>query len=109
MDLVNLMFLAMAGMVIFLSCIFISNWARSHKTRHDRPNMPEFIPPRKRTVSGKVQTRDAATELNYRMADWQNSHQAISRPASGSSAAGQRPFLARDRSTEVEGLIPRLH
>ena len=107
MDIVNLMFLAMAGMAIFLGCTLISNWARSRHTRHEHPSMSQLIPPRKRTVSGQAQARDAAVELSHRMSDWQSTHPSASRPSYRVTSQAS-PRAAKLPSNTGEQ-VPRLH
>jgi hypothetical protein len=107
MDYINLMFLAMVGLVIFLSCVYISSWVRWRKTRYDSPQLSLSVPPRKRTISGQVQVEGTSAELGDRMAEWQRLHKGFKRPLM--HVAGQIPPNTGDYSRKVEEFSRRLH
>jgi site-specific recombinase len=107
MDYVSLMFLAMAGLVVFLSCMFVSNWAKRRKDKHSYRQSSDFIPPMKRTISGNVQAKDAALELSDRMADWQRRHSGVKQP--GVRVARQGSLRVASMSGEAESIVPRVH
>ncbi|MDX1556161.1 MAG: hypothetical protein R3212_09055 [Xanthomonadales bacterium] len=104
---VNLMFLAMAGLIIFMAFVLVSHWMQMRKAGHENTLLERPVPPRKPTVSMPALSEKAAVELNELVANLQGRNGNVN-PAPGATAM-RMSLRARTRSDKAGEFTPRLH
>ncbi len=104
---INLMFLAMAAMIVFLSFALISNWILILKAKRRDRELSQSAPPLKRSVVGRVEAMRVLKEPNEATPPGQAPRYGIGRLP---SIVTQRPLASRgDHVSEAQGFSQRLH
>lgn len=103
---VNLMFLAMAGLIIFMALALVSNWLQGRKAEDGSALRDGPVPPRK-PLSGRAMSEEAAVELNELLATVQRRTASVS-PVPDASTMWMS-LRTRKPSSATTETVPRIH